>query len=96
MEVHEGLSLPCVDEIDLAVGATALMATAQRNAEALPAQSDGVARKRLDTPDVHRAVGIAARHSPVGIIEHQVTPLEIVTHQLIHHHPVALVVLMTK
>lgn len=96
MEMHEGLSLPGVDEIDFAVHATALMATAQRNAEALLAQSDGVARKRLDTPDVHRAVGIAAGNVPVGIVQHQVAPTEIVTHQLVHHHPVALVVLMTK
>ena len=96
MEMHEGLSLPGVDEIDFAVHATALMAAAQRDAEALLAQSDGVTGKGFYASDIHRAVGIAAGNVPVGIVQHQVATTEIVMHQLVHHHTIALMVLVTK
>lgn len=95
MEMYEGLPLSGVDEIDLAVHATALMTAAQRDAEAVLVQPYGVAGKRLYASDVHRAVGIAAGDMPVGIVQHQVTPLEIVMHQLVHHHTIALMVLVT-
>ena len=96
MEMHEGLSLPGVDEIELAVHATALMAAAQRNAEAVLAQPDGVAGDGIYASDIHRTVGIAAGDAPVGIVQHQIAPTEIVMHQLVHHHTIALMVLVTK
>lgn len=96
MEMHEGLSLPGIDEIDLAVHATALMAAAQRDAEAVLVQPYGVAGKGLYASDIHRTVSIAAGDLPVGIVQHQVTPLEIVMHQLVHHHTIALMVLVTE
>ena len=96
MEMHEGLSLPGVDEIELAVHATALMAAAQRNAEAVLAQPDGVAGDGFYASDIHRTVGIAAGNAPVGIVQHQIAPTKTVTHELVHHHTIALMVLVTE
>ena len=96
MEMHEGLSLPGIDEIELAVHATALMAAAQRDAEAVLAQPDGVAGDGFYASDIHRTVGIAAGDAPVGIVQHQIATTEIVMHQLVHHHTIALMVLVTK
>ena len=96
MEMHEGLSLPGVDEIELAVHATALMAAAQRNAEAVLAQPDGVAGDGIYASDIHRTVGIAAGDAPVGIVQHQIATTKTVTHELVHHHTIALMVLVTK
>ena len=96
MEMHEGLSLPGIDEIELAVHATALMAAAQRNAEAVLAQPDGVAGDGFYASDIHRTVGIAAGDAPVGIVQHQIAPTKTVTHELVHHHTIALMVLVTK
>ena len=96
MEMHEGLSLPGIDEIELAVHATALMAAAQRNAEAVLAQPDGVAGDGFYASDIHRTVGIAAGDAPVGIVQHQIAPTKTVTHELVHHHTIALMVLVTE